>query len=213
MIQIDIIPINQWQENTYILSDETKECVIIDPGCLSPEERESVAKFISDKGYTPVRLLQTHMHLDHVFGSKFIADKYQLKLEAHKDDEFWGEQTVEYAANFGMQLDSNPPAIGNYLSEGDVVKFGQSELTVIHVPGHSPGGIVFYNEAEKFVIVGDVLFRESIGRADLPGGDFDTLVSSIKTKLLVLDDEVAVYPGHGPSSTIGHERKNNPFLS
>jgi glyoxylase-like metal-dependent hydrolase (beta-lactamase superfamily II) len=212
-MNIDILPINPWQENTYILSDETMECVIIDPGCLSPEERESVANFITDKGYKPVRLLQTHMHLDHVFGSKFIAEKYNLKLEAHKDDEFWGEQTVEYAANFGMQLDSNPPAIGNYLNEGDVVSFGNSRLEVIHVPGHSPGGIVFYSKEEKIAIVGDVLFRESIGRADLPGGDFDTLVSSIKQKLLVLDDDVNVYPGHGPSSTIGHERANNPFLS
>jgi glyoxylase-like metal-dependent hydrolase (beta-lactamase superfamily II) len=212
-MNIDILPINPWQENTYILSDETMECVIIDPGCLSPEERESVANFIADKGYKPVRLLQTHMHLDHVFGSKFIAEKYNLKLEAHKDDEFWGEQTVEYAANFGMQLDSNPPAIGNYLNEGDVVSFGNSRLEVIHVPGHSPGGIVFYSKEEKIAIVGDVLFRESIGRADLPGGDFDTLVSSIKQKLLVLDDDVNVYPGHGPSSTIGHERANNPFLS
>ncbi|MCU4157421.1 MBL fold metallo-hydrolase [Carboxylicivirga sp. A043] len=212
-MNIDIIPINPWQENTYILSDESKECVIIDPGCLSPEEREYVAKFIADNDYKPVRLLQTHMHLDHVFGSQFVADKYNLKLEAHKDDEFWGEQTVEYAANFGMQLDSNPPAIGNYLNEGDKVKFGNSELEVLHVPGHSPGGIVFYSEADKIAIVGDVLFKESIGRADLPGGDFDTLVSAIKAKLLVLDDDVKVYPGHGPESTIGHERTNNPFLT
>ncbi|MCG8580508.1 MAG: MBL fold metallo-hydrolase [Bacteroidales bacterium] len=212
-MKIDIIPINPWQENTYILSDETKECVIIDPGCLSPEERESVAGFIEEKGYKPVRLLQTHMHLDHVFGSKFIAEKYSLQLEAHKDDEFWGEQTVEYAANFGMQLDSNPPAIGNYLKEGDKINFGNSELEVIHVPGHSPGGIVFYSKSDKIAIVGDVLFRESIGRADLPGGDFETLVSNIKSKLLVLDDDVKVYPGHGPESTIGHERTNNPFLT
>ncbi|MBR8535986.1 MBL fold metallo-hydrolase [Carboxylicivirga sediminis] len=213
MIHVDIIPINPWQENTYILSDETKECVIIDPGCLSAEERDAVARFIEQKGYQPVRLLQTHMHLDHVFGSKFIADKYNLKLEAHKDDEFWGEQTVEYAANFGMELDANPPAIGNYLNEGDKVTFGSSSLEVIHVPGHSPGGIVFYSKEDKIAIVGDVLFRESIGRADLPGGDFETLVSNIKNKLLVLDDEVKVYPGHGPASTIGHERTSNPFLT
>lgn len=213
MIQIDILPINPWQENTYILSDDTKECVIIDPGCLSPEEQESVVNFITEKGYKPVRLLQTHMHLDHVFGSKFIADKYDLKLEAHKDDEFWGEQTVEYAANFGMQLDANPPAIGNYLNEGDKITFGNSSMEVIHVPGHSPGGIVFYSEDDKIAIVGDVLFRESIGRADLPGGDFETLVSQIRQKLLILDDDVTIYPGHGPASTIGHERANNPFLS
>lgn len=213
MIKIDIIPINPWQENTYILSDETKECVIIDPGCLTVEEREAVSRFIEDKGYQPVRLLQTHMHLDHVFGSKYIADKYNLKLEAHKDDEFWGEQTVDYAANFGMELDSNPPAIGNYLTEGDKVTFGHSSLDVIHVPGHSPGGIVFYSCEDKIAIVGDVLFRESIGRADLPGGDFETLVSNIKNKLMTLDEDVKIYPGHGPSSTIGHEKARNPFLT
>ncbi|WP_430811341.1 MULTISPECIES: MBL fold metallo-hydrolase [unclassified Carboxylicivirga] len=212
-MNIHILSINPWQENTYILSDETKECVIIDPGCLSPEEREALSDFISQKGYKPARLLQTHMHLDHVFGSRYVAEKYDLKLEAHKDDAFWGDQTVEYAANFGMQLDSNPPAIGNYLEDGDTISFGNSSLKVIHVPGHSPGGIVFYSESDKLAIVGDVLFKESIGRADLPGGNFDLLVSGIKEKLLTLGDDVVVYPGHGPSSTIGHERANNPFLT
>lgn len=213
MIKVDVLPINPWQENTYILSDETNECVIIDPGCLSKEERESVADFISNNGYKPVRLLQTHMHLDHVFGSKFIADTYNLKLEAHLADEFFGPQTVEYSKQFGIEADENPPAIANYLNHGDTLTFGNSSLEVIHVPGHSPGGVVFYNAEDKIAIVGDVLFRESIGRADLPGGDFDTLISNIKSKLLVFDDDVKVYPGHGPSTTIGHERVSNPFLT
>lgn len=213
MINIDVIPINPWQENTYILSDESGECVIIDPGCLSSEECELVSSFIDNKGYKPVRLLQTHLHLDHVFGTKYIAEKYDLKLEAHLADEFFIGQTVEYAAQFGVQVASNPPAIGTYLDNGDKVSFGNSTLEVIHVPGHSPGGIVFYSKADDIAIVGDVLFRESIGRADLPGGDYDTLIASIKSKLLVLNDEVKVYPGHGPSTTIGHERSNNPFLN
>jgi len=213
MINVDVIPINPWQENTYILSDESGECVIIDPGCLSPEECQLVSDFISNKGYKPVRLLQTHMHLDHVFGSKYIAEKYNLKLEAHIADEFFIDQTVTYAAQFGVQVEANPPAIGNYLNAGDTVSFGKSELSVIHVPGHSPGGIVFYSKADDIAIVGDVLFYESVGRSDLPGGDADTLIASIKSQLLVLNDEVKVYPGHGPSSTIGHERANNPFLN
>jgi len=213
MINIDVIPINPWQENTYILSDESGECVIIDPGCLSQEECKLVSDFIDNKGYKPVRLLQTHLHLDHVFGARYIAEHYNLKLEAHLADEFFIDQTVEYAANFGVQVEANPPVIGNYLNNGDKVTFGQSSLNVIHVPGHSPGGIAFYSESDQFAIVGDVLFRESIGRADLPGGDYDTLIASIKSNLLVLNDEVKVYPGHGPSTTIGHERSNNPFLN
>ena len=213
MINVDVIPINPWQENTYILSDESGECVIIDPGCLSPEECRSVSDFIDNKGYKPVRLLQTHLHLDHVFGAGYIAEKYDLKLEAHPADEFFIDQTVSYAAQFGVRLEANPPAIGHYLNAGDTVSFGNSTLRVIHVPGHSPGGIVFYGQADEIAVAGDVLFRESIGRADLPGGDYDTLIASIKSQLLVLSDEVKVYPGHGPSTSIGHERSNNPFLN
>lgn len=213
MITIDVLPINPWQENTYILSDETKECVIIDPGCLSPQERKLVSDFIANKDLKPVRLLHTHMHLDHVFGSSYIAKTYNLQSEGHIGDEFFIEQTVTYAAQFGVEVDENPPAIGKYLNEGDEVKFGNSVLKVIHVPGHSPGGVLFYQPEEQFAIVGDAIFRESIGRADLPGGDFDTLISGLKSKVLSLSDEVVLYPGHGPSTTVGHERENNPFLN
>lgn len=213
MIKVDVLPINPWQENTYILSDETKECVVIDPGCLSTEERKYVADFIESKQLKPVRLLQTHLHLDHVFGSAFIAETYNLGLEAHEGDEFLIDQTVSYAQQFGMEVDKNPPPISNYLNEGDTISFGQSELKVIHVPGHSPGGVVFYCEADKIAIVGDAIFKESIGRTDLPGGDFDTLINGLKSKILVLDDDVELFPGHGPSSKVGHERQSNPFLN
>ncbi len=213
MIKVDVLPINPWQENTYILSDETGECVIIDPGCLSAEEKQQVADFITSNKYKPVRLLQTHLHLDHVFGSAFIAETYNLGLEAHEGDKFLIDQTVSYAQQFGMEVDKNPPPISNYLNEGDKVSFGQSELEVFHVPGHSPGGIVFYSEVDKIAIVGDAIFRESIGRTDLPGGDFDTLINGLKSKILTLDDDVELYPGHGPSSKVGHERLNNPFLN
>jgi len=212
MIKVDTLPINMWQENTYILSDETKECVIIDPGCLTTDERSSVAEFIESNGYKLVKLLQTHLHLDHVFGSAFIAEKYGLGLEANQGDEFLIDQTVSYAAQFGVEVDKNPPAISNYLNEGDVVHFGNSSLEVIAVPGHSPGGIAFYSKDDKIAIVGDSIFQGSIGRTDLPGGDFDTLISQLKSKILTLDDEVQLFPGHGPSTTVGRERSSNPFL-
>ena len=212
-MKIDTIPINPWQENTYILSDETGECAIIDPGCLSEDEQKYLVSYIDSKGFKPVRLLQTHLHLDHVFGTRFISEKYNLPVEAHRGDEFFIDQTINIAESYGMQLESNPPAIGKYLEDGDKVAFGNSVLEVIHVPGHSPGGIVFYNPEDKIMVAGDVLFRESIGRADLPGGDFDLLINGIKTKLLTLADDVSVYPGHGPSTTIGHEKEKNMFLN
>ncbi len=212
MIHVDTLPINPWQENTYILSDETGECVIIDPGCLSESEQQSIVDFIKNKNLKPVKLLQTHLHLDHVFGSRFIANTYNLKMEAHAGDEFFIEQTMSYAQQFGVQVKANPPAISTYLNDGDVITFGHSTLKVMHLPGHSQGGIAFYNEDDKLAIVGDSIFRESIGRTDLPGGDYDTLISSLKDKLLKLSDDVRIYPGHGPSSTIGFERKHNSFL-
>lgn len=213
MIKVDTLPINMWQENIYFLSDETNECVIVDPGCLTPEERKSVVDFIDSKGLKPVRLVQTHLHLDHVFGSAFIAQTYNLGMEAHKGDEFLIDHTIDYARQFGVELDKNPPAISTYLNDGDVITFGNSELEVLHVPGHSPGGVVFYAKEDGIAMVGDSIFMGSIGRTDLPGGDFDTLINSLKTKVLSLDDEVQLYPGHGPSTSVGRERVSNPFFN
>ncbi len=211
-MNIYTLPLNQWQVNTYILSDETGECVIIDPGCFSEEEQKQLTDFITEKKLKPVRLLHTHLHLDHVFGTRFVAEKYNLKPEAHPGDEFFIDITKDYALQFGVTLDENPPQLGNYLNDGDEVKFGNTVLKVIHIPGHSPGGITFYNEDDRIMIAGDVLFRDSIGRTDLPGGDYDTLIDNIKNKLLALPDDTVVYPGHGPSTTIGYEKDSNPFL-
>lgn len=213
MIKIDVIPLNPWQENTFILSDETNECVIIDPGCLSVAEQGQLVEFIQSNSLKPVALLHTHLHLDHVFGTRFIAEKYNLQPQAHIGDEFLIDQTKNYAVQFGVQLEDNPPPLGNYLTEEETVNFGQSSLKVLHLPGHSPGGVAFYSAKDNFVIAGDVLFRESIGRTDLPGGDYETLISGIQTKLLTLPDETVVYPGHGPSTSIGHEKSNNPFFN
>ncbi len=211
-MKVHIFPLNPWQVNTYILYDDTGECVIIDPGCFTEEEQEQLAGFITENKLDPVRLLHTHLHLDHVFGTRFMAEKYGLKPEAHSDDEFLIGITKDYAEQFGVTMEENPPGLGNYLNEGDEIKFGNTVLKVIHVPGHSPGGVTFYNKEDGILIAGDVLFRESIGRTDLPGGDYDTLISNIKSKLLTLPDETVVYPGHGPSTTVGYEKSSNPFL-
>jgi glyoxylase-like metal-dependent hydrolase (beta-lactamase superfamily II) len=212
MIKVNVLPLNPWQENTFILSDETNQCVIIDPGCLTETEQDQISAFIESNDLIPVALLHTHLHLDHVFGTRFIAEKYNLQPQAHMDDEFLIDQTTNYALQFGVQLEDNPPPLGNYLTEEKTVTFGQSSLQVLHLPGHSPGGVAFYSAHDGFVIAGDVLFRESIGRTDLPGGDYETLINGIQHKLLTLPDETVVYPGHGPATTIQHEKSNNPFF-
>ncbi len=211
-MKIEIIPQNPWQVNTIILWDETGECIIIDPGCFDAAEKQQIVDFVTTNGLRPVRLLHTHLHLDHVFGTGFIAEKYNLKPEAHPDDEFFINQTKDYAAQFGVTIEQNPPGLGGYLNEGEEVTFGNSTLRIIHLPGHSPGGVAFYNENDKILVSGDVLFKDSIGRTDLPGGNLDTLLSNIKNKLFTLPDDTVVYPGHGPDTTIGYEMEENPFF-
>lgn len=210
-MKVTCLTFNPFQENTYLLHDETKACVVIDPGCYEPHEREELKQYITDNGLKVERLLNTHCHIDHVLGNKFVADTYKVGLEIHADDEPVLRSVPTYAPNYGFaKYDELLPT--SYLKEGDTIKFGNTELKVIFAPGHAPGHVVFYNEAEKIVIGGDVLFRQSIGRTDLPLGDHNTLIQSIKTKLFTLPDEVTVYPGHGPETTIGYEKKYNPFL-
>ena len=210
-MKVTCLTFNQFQENTYLLHDDTKECVVVDPGCYEKHEQEELKKYISDNELKVVRLLNTHCHIDHVLGNKFVADTYKVELEIHPDDEQTLRSVPAYAPVYGFPMYAEQlPA--KYLKEGDPVKFGNTELEVIFAPGHAPGHVVFYNKEEKKVIGGDVLFQGSIGRTDLPGGDFDTLIQSIKTKLFTLPDDVTVYPGHGPETTIGYEKKYNPFL-
>ncbi len=211
-MNIEVIPQNPWQVNTIILWDETNECVIIDPGCFNDEEKQQIVDFVTDNRLKPVRLLHTHLHLDHVFGTGAIAEVYNLKPEAHPDDEFLIGQTKDYAAQFGVTIDKNPPDLDEYLNDGDEVTFGTTVLEVIHIPGHSPGGVALYCENDKKLVAGDVLFKDSIGRTDLPGGNHDTLLANIKSKLFILPDDTVVYPGHGPTTTIGYEKESNPFL-
>ena len=212
MINVHYFTFNGFQENTYILYDETKECVIIDPGCYAHEEQKELSQFITDNQLKPVKLLNTHCHIDHVLGNNYVASTYQIGLEMHKNDLPTLHATPEYGHMYGFHIDKSPEP-SQFLDEGDIIKFGNAELSIVYAPGHAPGHIVFISVEDKFIIGGDVLFYQSIGRTDLPGGDYNTLITSIKTKILTLPDDYKVYTGHGPSTTIGFERKHNPFLN
>lgn len=211
MITIHQFTFNGFQENTYLLYDETKECVIIDPGCYSNTEQQELIDFITKEGLKPVKLLNTHCHIDHILGNNFVSKTYNLGLEMHKNDLPTLHATTEYGHLYGFTVDQSPEPT-NFLDEGDVVAFGNSKLDILFVPGHAPGHIVFVSHEQKFAINGDVLFYGSIGRTDLPGGDHATLINSIKTKMFALGDDYTIYTGHGPSTTIGFEKANNPFL-
>jgi glyoxylase-like metal-dependent hydrolase (beta-lactamase superfamily II) len=193
------------------LWDGTGECAIVDAGCYNVQEFEKLDGFIKSKNLKPVKLINTHCHFDHIMGVGKCREAYSLKWEAHSAEAFWVENAQKQGAMFGIPM--QPVSLPEIeLNDGDNVSFGNTTLKVIHVPGHSPGSVCFYIEATKTLLAGDVLFKGSIGRTDLPGGDFDTLISGIKTKLLVLPGDVKVYPGHGPATTIGEEKEGNPFL-
>ncbi len=203
---------NPFQENTYVLHDDTKECIIIDPGCYTAVEKKQLTDFIQEKELRPVRLINTHCHLDHVFGNHFVASTYQLGLEIHRGELPVLQASPQVSMMYGVPFPEPSPEPTSFLEAGDTVEFGNTKLEVLFTPGHSPASISFYCRENQFVIAGDVLFRESIGRTDLPGGDFNVLIQSIREQLFPLGDEVTVYSGHGPSTSIGYEKKANPFL-
>lgn len=204
---------NPFPVNTYILWDEvSKEAIIIDAGCYFEEERTELINYIRDNKLTIKHLLATHLHLDHNFGNPFVSKTFNIELEANKGDEFLLQNMEAQARAFNMPLPDAPIPIGKYINENDEISFGTNILRAIHVPGHSPGSIVYYCEQEKVAFAGDVLFRSSIGRTDLAGGDFNTLITGIKNKLFTLPDDTIVYPGHGPSTSIGFEKQHNPFI-
>jgi hydroxyacylglutathione hydrolase len=211
MFQIKVLTFNPVQENTYVLYNEHSECIIIDPGCYFEEEKEELKSFIVQKQLQPKMLLNTHCHLDHVFGNKYIAEEYKLTLQIHKNEEQLLEMAPASGLMFNLPFDNYKGELV-FLKEGDVVSLLNDKLKVIDAPGHSPGSICFYCEKQNFIIGGDVLFQNSIGRTDLPGGSHENLVRNIKEKLFKLPGDVKVYPGHGPATTIGEEMKSNPFL-
>lgn len=202
---------NPFQENTYVLYDNTSECVIIDPGCYEPEEKQELFDFIKTNKLKPVHLLNTHCHIDHVLGNHFVTSAYQLYPEIHASEVAVLEATKSYGPQFGIYMDPSPAPLPQ-LKEGNKILFGNTELEMLWTPGHSPGSICFYHKESHTLIGGDVLFQMSIGRTDLPGGNMETLLKSIREKLFKLPPETIVYPGHGPETTIAFEKVNNPFL-
>lgn len=203
---------NPFQENTYILYDETKECLIIDPGCYYKTEEQELLKFINDNSLRLVRLLNTHCHLDHIFGNYFVHKTFGLLPELHELELSYLNNLLKIADMYSIPHVNPSPEPTSFLKETDKITFGNSELRILFVPGHSTGHLAFVSDKDKFAISGDVLFYESIGRTDLPGGNFETLASSIKEKMYTLPDDFTIYSGHGPETSIGHEKLNNPFV-
>jgi hydroxyacylglutathione hydrolase len=211
MLKVHQLTFNPFSVNTYVVSDETGQCAIIDPGCSSEEERHELIKIITDNHLKPALLLNTHCHIDHFPGNKFVCDTYGLLPQFHLDEFEVMKTALLYQGFFGFKLDESPaPAI--YLKEGDVVKFGNTSFQVIFTPGHSPGHLSFYDAADKAIFSGDVLFQGGVGRFDLPGASGPVLYKTLTEKLMPLPDDVKVYSGHGPVTTIGRERKTNPYL-
>jgi len=212
MIHIKSFVCNPFQENTYLLYDDTKECVIIDPGMYTGTEQNAVVRFISENNLKPTLLLNTHCHIDHVLGNKFVFDTYGLLPQFHEGELPVITSVSAYAAPMGIQYEVSPLP-SSYLAETGTIKFGNSILELVFAPGHSPAHLCFYSAEDRFLIGGDVLFYRSIGRTDLPGGNHNQLLTSIRESIFKLPDDCTVYPGHGPETTIGFEKLNNPFLS
>jgi len=211
MIKIQSFTFNPFQENTYIAYDETNECIIVDPGCYDENENTVLKNFIIQNNLNPVALINTHCHLDHIFGNKFVADTYNLSPQMNKQDLPMLKYAPLAANKYGLHL-NELPVVGTFLEEDDIIEFGSSKFEILFTPGHAPGHICLVNKKENVILSADVLFHLSIGRTDLPLADHKTLLNSIKKKLFTLNDAMVVYPGHGPKTSIGFEKANNPFL-
>ena len=212
-MNIKIFTFNQFFENTFIISDSTNECIIIDHGCYDKNEKQILQDYILSNNLVPTKLINTHCHIDHILGNNFVSKTWDLELEIHHKDIDLLKNSKNIADLYGFVDYENSPITNKFLVEGDIIEFGKSKLEVLFTPGHAPGHISLYSKNENFIISGDVLFNNSIGRTDLPGGNYSTLIDTIKSKILCLDDSTVVYCGHGPSTTVGKERINNPFLN
>lgn len=214
MLTIKTFPFNLLQENTYVVSDETRDCVIIDCGAYYDDERKAITDYISTQGLNPCRLLATHGHWDHNLGIDTIYQTYGLQVEAAKEDEFI---ITDIPRNFqsiiGAPLRREYPAVGRFFAPNEVIRFGNHSLQVLKTPGHSPGSVVFYCAEEHTAFTGDTLFRMSVGRTDFEGGSYEDLMNSLANVLAKLPDETTILPGHGPQSTIGYEKKYNPYMA
>ena len=213
MTQIISLTFNAVQENTYIVYDEdSHDAIVFDPGCFTNAEENTLRETIEEHGLTVTKLINTHCHFDHVFGNAFVKNEYRVELGLHELEVPVLEMAPMVVSMYGMPPMTPSPPADYLIKEGDVIELGEARFEVLLCPGHSPGSLCFYNRGEGYVIAGDVLFQGSIGRTDLPGGDHKTLLKSIRRQLLPLPDGVRVLPGHGGATTIGAERRDNPFL-
>jgi glyoxylase-like metal-dependent hydrolase (beta-lactamase superfamily II) len=203
---------NTFQENTFVVYDKSKECIIIDPGCYSKKEEEELSEFIIEKELTPVKLINTHCHIDHILGNQFVTEKWDLELYMHKKDIPLLENAGVVAQMYGFEDYEGSPYPKHFLAQDDTLTFGESSFKVLFTPGHAPGHVCLYSKENNLVIAGDVLFQGSVGRTDLPGGDHNTLINSIITQLFPLPNETQVFCGHGPATNLGYEKEHNPFL-
>lgn len=211
MISIQPFTFNQFQENTFVLFDETKEAIIIDPGCYSTQEKEVLKAFIKQNDLKVVRLINTHCHIDHVLGNKFVKDTYNVKLEAHRIESEQLNQVPLYAPSYGFG-GYDATTVDIFIDEKTDITFGNSTLKTLFVPGHSPGHLAFYSAEQKFCVSGDVLFFQSIGRTDLPGGSMEVLRDTIRNIMYKLPEDTKIYCGHGNPTMIAFEKKNNHFI-
>lgn len=210
-LEVHTLTFNPFEENTYIISHDSGECIIIDPGCFDQQERDDLLRQVKDQGWKPVKLINTHCHIDHILGNAFVSKTFGIGLEIHRGELPVLKSGPSVAGMYGIPYEPSPEPVG-FLEEGSVLDFHGSKLKILFTPGHSPASVCLYYAEGSWVIGGDVLFYESIGRTDLPGGDHKTLINSIDTQLFVLPDDTVVYPGHGPQTTIGYEKMFNPFL-
>ena len=213
-MKVAIFQFNLFGINTYIVYDpSSKECAVIDPGMSNTEEENAITSFIKDNNLTLKYIINTHLHIDHAIGNKFLKKKYDVPVLAHPDEEILGKSIQTQATSFGLRNKVDEVIIDKPLIPGEIIKIGDGELKVIDVAGHSPGGIALYDEKDGFVIVGDALFKQSIGRTDLYGGNLKKLLKNIRENLFTLPDDTLVLSGHGPTTTIEEEKKENPFLT
>lgn len=212
MITVHSFVFNPFGENTYVLFDETNECLIIDPGCFSKDEQNEITSFIKENNLNPKMVLNTHCHIDHVLGNALMKNEFSIPLWIPKAEESTFNAVPTYSGAYGFEAYEHA-TVDHFIEAREEIKFGNSTLETIYAPGHSAGHVAFVNKEQKICISGDILFYGSIGRTDLPGGDFETLIKSIHTKLFALTDDTTVYSGHGPTTTIGQEKATNPFCA
>lgn len=199
---------------TYVLIDEpTNKCVIVDPGMMNAEEENAISDFIKRNSLTVTQIINTHLHIDHIYGDNYARDQFKAPVTAHKGDEELLRTWKHTLPSLGIAEEAGEITVDEYLEDGDVIRVGESELKVINVPGHSPGSIALYNAKDGFVLTGDILFAGTIGRTDFPGGKHQQLLDGIRKKLFSLPKDTVVFPAHGSSSTIGREEATNPFFN